>query len=199
MTCAGWIRVSDDVNGGNTRRSHDGGGRRVVQSHGTYVKASPTGRAARAAATTLVAFLCLTSLTATSTSAATRGFSAVGSAKQVYVTGLTPSAQTSLLAPNGQTVQSQKANSLGGLLFRDVAPGRGYRVVSKGTTSRPVTVHSDSAAPWDPGVYAQSIPDNGYSYLTTRDGTKPQSTSTCPPARPESRACRARPHRRTPR
>ncbi|MDQ1508278.1 MAG: uncharacterized protein QOG50_122, partial [Actinomycetota bacterium] len=28
------------------------------------------------------------------------------------------------------------------------------------------------AAPWDPAIYNQSIPDNGYGYLTTRDGTK---------------------------
>jgi uncharacterized protein len=33
-------------------------------------------------------------------------------------------------------------------------------------------VHSDAAAPWDPSISKQSISDNGYSYLTTRDGTK---------------------------
>ncbi len=32
-------------------------------------------------------------------------------------------------------------------------------------------MHSDAAAPWDPGIYSQTITDNGYQYLTTRDGT----------------------------
>jgi predicted acyl esterase len=101
-------------------------------------------------------------------------FTAVGSAEQVYVTGLAPSAQMSLLAPNGTTVATQNADSLGGLLFRNVPPGNGYRVrlAPSGPESGPLTVHSNAAAPWDPGIYNQSIPNNGYTYLTTRDGTK---------------------------
>ena len=101
-------------------------------------------------------------------------FNAFGSAEQVYVTGLPPSAEMSLVTAVGQTLSTQRADSLGGLLFRNVAPGTGYRVrlESDGAESGPLTVHSDQAAPWDPGIYNQSIPDNGYGYLTTRDGTK---------------------------
>jgi uncharacterized protein len=33
-------------------------------------------------------------------------------------------------------------------------------------------VYSDAGAPWDPSICSQSIPDNGYGCLTTRDGTK---------------------------
>jgi predicted acyl esterase len=101
-------------------------------------------------------------------------FSAHGSAEQVYVTGLAPSAQASLLTAKGKTVYTQQADSLGGLLFRNVAPGSGYRVrlSSGGAESGPVTVHSTSPAPWDPGIYDQPIGDNGYTYLTTRDGTQ---------------------------
>ena len=33
-------------------------------------------------------------------------------------------------------------------------------------------MHTDAAAPWDPSIYNQTISDNGYQYLTTRDGTK---------------------------
>ena len=29
-----------------------------------------------------------------------------------------------------------------------------------------------AAAPWNPSIYDQSIPDDGYAYLTTRDGTQ---------------------------
>jgi predicted acyl esterase len=71
-------------------------------------------------------------------------------------------------------VYTQNADSLGGLLFRNVTPASGYRVrlTSSGQESGPITVHSEAAAPWDPSIYNQSIPDNGYTYLTTRDGTQ---------------------------
>src|ERR1700759_4225076 len=49
-------------------------------------------------------------------------FNAQGSVEQVYVTGLTSGAQMSLLKKNGETVATQNADALGGLLFRDVAP-----------------------------------------------------------------------------
>ncbi len=48
---------------------------------------------------------------------------------QVYVTGLAPSAQMSLITASGQTLFTQSADSLGGLLFRDVPSGKGYRVL----------------------------------------------------------------------
>jgi uncharacterized protein len=99
---------------------------------------------------------------------------ATGSAEQVYVTGLAPSAKASLINAKGKTVYTQSADSLGGLLFRLVTPGSGYRVrmYPHGAESGPITVHSDAAAPWDPNVYHQTIKDQGYQYLTTRDGTK---------------------------
>jgi len=108
------------------------------------------------------------------TAASASAFNARGSAKQVYVTGLAPNAQASLLNSSGATVYMQNADSLGGLLFRNVAPGTGYRVrlTSTGEASGRITVHSDAGAPWNPGIYNQSIPDNGYTYLTTRDGTQ---------------------------
>jgi predicted acyl esterase len=108
------------------------------------------------------------------TAASASAFTAQGSAQQVYVTGATPSAQMLLLDSSGTTVATQNADSLGGLLFRNVAPGKGYRVrlSSSGETSSPVTVHSNAPKPWDPEAYNQEIPDNGYTYLTTRDGTK---------------------------
>jgi uncharacterized protein len=106
--------------------------------------------------------------------ASARAFSAFGSAEQVYVTGLAPSTRMSLLTPGGKTLYTQSADSLGGLLFRNVPPRSGYRVrlASNGSESGPITVHSDAAAPWDPGIYNQKINDDGYQYLTTRDGTK---------------------------
>ena len=55
-------------------------------------------------------------------------FTAQGSAQQVYVTGLAANAQMSLLNSGGKTVYTQNADSLGGLLFRNVTPASGYRV-----------------------------------------------------------------------
>jgi len=88
------------------------------------------------------------------------------------VTGAAPGEKMSLVTSQGSTLYTQPADSLGGLLFRNVPPGSGYRVraASSGSESGPVTVHSNAAAPWDPDIYNQSIPDNGYTYLTTRDG-----------------------------
>jgi predicted acyl esterase len=109
-------------------------------------------------------------VSATSASA----FNVQGSAEQVDVTGLAANAQASLLNSKGATVSTQNADSLGGLLFRDVKPGKRYRVLesSTGETSEAITVHNDKPEPWDPEIYDQSIPDNGYTYLKTRDGTE---------------------------
>ncbi len=139
----------------------------------------------RALALVFAASLIFVPLTATTAPAAAPTFTAVGSARQVYVTGLAPSAQMALVNSAGAVVQSQKADSLGGLLFRNVSPATGYRVrrSSDGAQSGKLTVHSESAAPWDPGIYDQTIPSNGYTYLTTRDGTK-LAISVHPPTSP---------------
>jgi uncharacterized protein len=107
-------------------------------------------------------------------SPSTTGVNAVGSVEQVYVTDLPAGAQASLITSQGETLYTQNATSLGGLLFRNVPPGEGYRVRldSDGSESDPLVVHNDDSAPWDPSIYDQSIPPGGYGYLTTRDGTK---------------------------
>jgi predicted acyl esterase len=97
-----------------------------------------------------------------------------GSARQVWLTGLPAGARMSLIDRAGRVIRTKRADAQGGLLYRLVPPGTGYRVRrdATGQTSGPVTVHSEAAAPWDPSVYDQKIPDNGYGYLTTRDGTR---------------------------
>ena len=101
-------------------------------------------------------------------------FSAHGSVEQVYVTGLAPGAEMALLDSAGMTIATRQANSLGGLLFRNVPPGGGYRVqpAQGGTASEPLTVLSTQSAPPSTAAYDQAIPSSGYGYLTTRDGTE---------------------------
>ncbi len=141
-----------------------------VGGGGRFVAASVLRCRARIGAVATLAATAVWLVAAASASA----FSAHGSVEQVYVTGLAPSAQMSLVRSNGETVSTQTADSLGGLLFRDVMPEEGYRVrvSSTGEEAGPITAYTQAAAPWDPNVYNQSIPDSGYTYLTTRDGTQ---------------------------
>src|SRR5947209_7970399 len=122
--------------------------------------------------------------------AAAPSFSAHGSAEQVYVTGLGAGQRATLLNARSRRVQARRADSLGGLVFRSVKPGAGYRVRATpgGPTSGPLTVLSNTPTPPSTSIYNQSIPSSGYGYLTTRDGTKlaidvhpPQDVSTALP------------------
>jgi len=142
--------------------------------------ASALRRRVRISVLPALAALALCLLAAASASA----FTVQGSVEQVDVTGLAPNAEASLLK-GGSTVATQQADSEGGLLFREVKPAKNYRVrvASSGETSEPITVHKDTPAPWDPSIYDQEIPDNGYTYLTTRDGTQ-LSIDVHPPSSP---------------
>jgi uncharacterized protein len=133
-----------------------------------------------AAPRVLIALICgwlLAALLPAATATAAAGsatFTATGSVEQVSAVGLPPDANASLLGPPGHVVSTLQADSLGGVLFRNVHPGGGYRVRldAGGQQSAPVTVHPPASAPWDPSIYNESIPASGYGYLTTRDGTE---------------------------
>jgi predicted acyl esterase len=107
-------------------------------------------------------------------SAAAASFDAHGSVEQVYATGLPAGASTSLLDASDQVVETRAANDLGGILFRNVTPGDGYRVRldTTGETSDPLTVLTTQSAPPSTDIYNQNVPSDGYGYMTTRDGTK---------------------------
>src|ERR671922_2147113 len=124
-------------------------------------------RLAVGAASLAIAFL-------SAAGAAQASFSAHGSVEQVYVTHLAGGAQMSLLDPNGNTIRTKQADAEGGLLFRNVPPGTGYRVrlSATGQKSGPLTVLSTRSAPPSTDIYDQQIPSKGYGYLKTRDGIK---------------------------
>jgi uncharacterized protein len=115
---------------------------------------------------------CLLAMLLVPAVASAAAFDAHGSVEQVYATGLAPGASVSLLDGEGHEVASRTANQLGGTLFRNVAPGDGYRVASGGEESSPLTVLTTQSPPPDPSIYNQTINESGYQYLTTRDGTK---------------------------
>src|SRR4051794_65830 len=92
------------------------------------------------------------------------GVSAHGSVGQVYVTGLKSKQRMTLLNRGGRAVATKTADAQGGLLFRSVNPGTGYRVRPAGGGSRsgPLTVLSTRPAPPSARVYSQKINPKGY-------------------------------------
>jgi predicted acyl esterase len=95
-----------------------------------------------------------------------------GSARQAYATGLDAGAKTALVNAAGKTVKTRRADAQGGVLFRGVKPGAGYRIKAGGQGSDALTVFSNGSAPPSTDVYDQDIPSAGYGYLKMRDGTK---------------------------
>jgi hypothetical protein len=96
-----------------------------------------------------------------------------GSVEQVQVTGAKPGAAVRLLDRRGRTVAIRRAGALGGIVFRDVKAGAGYRLrVGHGRPLPPLRVLTRRSAPPSTALYRQKIPAKGYGYLTTRDGTR---------------------------
>ena len=123
--------------------------------------------------TSLVVAGLLTLLFASTPAVAAPAFNARGSVEQVYVTNAAPGAKLTLVNGAGKALGTKTVNSLGGTLFREVPAGSGYRVrPASGEASGPLTVLSKSSAPASTSIYSQSIAQDGYGYLTTRDGTK---------------------------
>ncbi|HTU95194.1 MAG TPA: CocE/NonD family hydrolase [Solirubrobacteraceae bacterium] len=120
-----------------------------------------------------VAVTLATSVMSTAAAQATTGRPvAHGSVEQVYAVGLKPHAKVALVNRRGRAVATQRADSLGGIVFRDVTPGPGYRMRAADRTSAPVTVMPDRDAPPSTKGYDQKLPVGGYGYLRTRDGTR---------------------------
>ena len=99
-------------------------------------------------------------------------FEAGGSARQVYVTDAEPGTTTELIDPQGKKLRKGKINELGAELFRGVKPGEGYRVKVGSEQSDALTVLSEDPTPPSTDVYDQTLVEDGYGYMTMRDGTK---------------------------
>jgi len=102
-------------------------------------------------------------------------FQARGSVGQVHVTHATPGAELQLLDAAQQTVAEGVADAQGSLIFREVEPGSGYRVLgAEGPAglSDPLEVLSYAGSTPPQEFYDDQVLEPGYGYLTTRDGTK---------------------------
>ena len=96
------------------------------------------------------------------TTAAAATISAHGSVNQVYATGVKAGAKVSLLNAAGKLAASHKADSLGGVVFRNVKAGSGYRVRQGSKRSGSLTVLPDVSKPPRTKGYNQTIPSKGY-------------------------------------
>ena len=56
-----------------------------------------------------------------------------GSVQQVYAVGLKAHARVALLDRSGHLIATEKADSQGGIVFRQVPPGPAYRLRAGGT------------------------------------------------------------------
>jgi len=137
----------------------------IVRNHLTLVRLSLV--------TALIAGVTVTAV-AGAAPTAKAAFTAAGSARQVYATGVAAGAKVALLDSAGTRVATNTATAEGGVLFRKVKPGDGYRVkvLPSGPKSGPLTVHTNNPKQWNPDIYKQPIKDDGYGYMTTRDGTQ---------------------------
>ena len=159
-----------------------GGDRRALGRVGggsRFVTSSALRRRARIGAPVTLATAAVWLVAAAAASA----FSAHGSVEQVYVTGLAPSAQMSLLRSNGETVSTQTADSLGGLLFRDVAPGRRYRVRLNSTRRRIGADHRPHASRRAVGSRHLQAVDPGQRLHLPDDARRHPAGDRRPPAR----------------
>jgi predicted acyl esterase len=128
-------------------------------------------RSMRAVLSASAAALAIASLVP-ATAAAVNNLAVHGSVNQVYVTGAQPETSLRLIDRVGKRVSTKPVGQLGGVVFRGVPAGKGYRVrAAEGSLSVRVGVMSDRAAPRDPSIYQQSLPAGGYGYVRTRDGT----------------------------
>ncbi len=121
--------------------------------------------------------LCGTCIDATIASAAkapsVATYTARGSVEQAQVTGAGPGQRLKLVDRKSDVVAAKRAGSLGGIVFRHVPAGGGYRVKQAGGAQSPsFRVLSRRSAPPNTDIYDQALPAGGYGYLTTRDGTK---------------------------
>ena len=120
----------------------------------------------------VMAFISIAGLLSFTNPAAAATFSVQPSLEQLYVTHATPGATANLLDSGGTTVESITLDGFGSAVFREVTPGAGYRVVIGAESAGPFVIGDLDAPPPAASFYEGQTLNDGYGYITTRDGTK---------------------------
>ena len=101
-------------------------------------------------------------------------FSVRPSVEQVSVTGAEPGTDLALHDARGRSVATGRSDEQGSLIFREVEPGREYRVatVERTPEASPVfaVVSAEESTP-EQSFYDSQDLQEGFTYITTRDGT----------------------------
>lgn len=102
-------------------------------------------------------------------------FTARASVGQVFVTHAGEGRGLELRDSAGKLVQSGSADKRGSLVFREVAAGKGYRVLAAlpapEQRSQPLDVLAVAESLPPPSFYQSQVLKPGYGYIRTRDGT----------------------------
>lgn len=122
----------------------------------------------------LTTSLCLAACTTEDTSGTsepTTSFKVRQSVEQLAITHAEPGATVELRDSAGALVQSGEADALGSLMFRKVPPGEGYSVKVKDEEASNLKVMTEEGSKPAQSHYAAQQLDEGFGYITTRDGT----------------------------
>ncbi len=113
------------------------------------------------------------------------GFRGHGSIDQAYVLGAPPGAHLTLVNGSGSKVGTGVVDSLGGLIIRNLTPGRGFRFEETGPRPRqtaPFSVLSTDSTP-SPSFYSSQHLHAGLNYVAMRDGITIAATVRLPPGK----------------
>ena len=104
------------------------------------------------------------------------------SIEQLHITHATPGAELQLVDRAGKQVQTGKADALGSLVFRKVAPAGGYvvRTADGREQTRTLTVLSVAGSMQASDFYRRQKLSPGNTYITMRDGTQLSAFITLP-------------------
>jgi predicted acyl esterase len=103
------------------------------------------------------------------------GFTVRESIEQLHVTHAAPGTTLGVIDAGGSVVDNGVVDYQGSLIFREVEPGDGYRVVTTGfprEASRALRVEAVETSTPEQSFYDDQVLAEGYGYLTTRDGTQ---------------------------
>ena len=99
-------------------------------------------------------------------------FTVQPSLEQLYVTHAAPGSTASLLDASNAVVDTVTVDAVGSAVFREVSPGSGYTVRIGAEESDPVMVAALAGPPPPQGFYSGQTLNEGFQYITMRDGTK---------------------------